>query len=155
MQFESIEQVLDFAIEKEQEAHDFYIDASKIETFSGSQEMLVEFANEEMKHRRLLEEIKAKGYAEGVENYDFKSIKDIKRSDYMDEMAYTPGMGYRDILAIAIKREEKALKLYRALFDQAETENAKSVFKILRQEEAKHKAVLERMYDDHMAEMGD
>jgi len=155
MQFGSIDQILDFAIQKEQEAADFYLKASQMESFSGSREMLVEFSNEEIKHRRILEELKTKGFAEGVADYDFKWIKDIKRSDYMDEMTYSPGMGYRDILAIAIKREEKALKLYRELFDQSQSENAKQVFKILRQEEAKHKQVLERMYDDHMAEMGD
>ena len=64
-------------------------------------------------------------------------------------------MGYRDILVIAIKREENALKLYNKLQAEAENENAKAVFKILCQEEAKHKLGLETMYDDYMAEMGD
>jgi rubrerythrin len=155
MKFESINDIIDFAIQKEQEAVDFYISASKEESMSGSKEMLVEFSNEEKKHRKMLEDLKAKGYAEGVEDYNFKWIKDIKRSDYMDDMVYKPGMGYRDILILAIKREEGALKLYNKLLAEAESKNAKTVFKILCQEEAKHKLGLETMYDDHMAEMGD
>jgi rubrerythrin len=155
MNFESINDIIDFAIQKEQEAVDFYLSASKEESMSGSKEMLIEFSEEEKKHRKILEALKDKGYAEGVEDYEFKWIKDIKRSDYMDDMVYKPGMGYRDILVLAIKREEAALKLYNKLLAKAESENAKKVFKILCQEEAKHKLGLETMYDDHMAEMGD
>lgn len=155
MKFESINDIIDFAIQKEQEAVDFYLSASKEESMSGSKEMLVEFSSEEKKHRKMLEDLKTKGYAEGVEDYNFKWIKDIKRSDYMDEMVYKPGMGYRDILILAIKREEAALKLYNKLLIEAESKNAQAVFKILCQEEAKHKLGLETMYDDHMAEMGD
>ena len=35
------------------------------------------------------------------------------------------------------------------------TEEGKNLFKILCQEEAKHKLALETMYDDYMAELGD
>ncbi len=155
MKFDSINDIIDFAIQKEQEAVDFYLSASREESMSGSKEMLIEFSAEEKKHRQMLEELKTMGYAKGVENYDFKWIKDIKRSDYIDDMVYKPGMGYRDILILAIKREEGALKLYNRLLSEAESKNAKTVFKILCQEEAKHKLGLETMYDDHMAEMGD
>ncbi|AOY58872.1 ferritin family protein [Desulfococcus multivorans] len=155
MHFESINEIIDFAIQKEQEAVDFYLTASREESMSGSKEMLIEFSEEEKKHKRMLEELKVKGYAEGVEDYQFKWIKDIKRSDYMDDMVYKPGMGYRDILIVAIKREENALKLYNKLLAEAKSENAKAIFKILCQEEARHKLGLETLYDDHMAEMGD
>ena len=64
-------------------------------------------------------------------------------------------MGYRDILMIAMKREEKALKLYNELLQQSETEDRKKLFKMLCQEEAKHKLAFETMYDDYMAELGD
>ena len=91
----------------------------------------------------------------GVEDYEFKWIKDIKRSDLVLDIDYKKGMHYRDILMLAIKREEKALLLYNELQDKADTEDSKNVFKILCQEEAKHKLALESMYDDYMAEMGD
>ena len=84
-----------------------------------------------------------------------KWIKDIKRSDLVLDIEYQKGMHYRDILMLAIKREEKALKLYNDLLARADTANSTKVFKILCQEEAKHKLALESMYDDYMAEMGD
>ena len=58
MKFESINDIIDFAIQKEQEAVDFYLSASKEESMSGSKEMLVEFSSEEKKHRKMLEDLK-------------------------------------------------------------------------------------------------
>jgi rubrerythrin len=64
-------------------------------------------------------------------------------------------MAYNELLMLAMKREEGALKLYNELLDNADNDDAKNLFKMLCQEEAKHKLALETMYDDYMAEMGD
>jgi rubrerythrin len=65
-------------------------------------------------------------------------------------------MAYNELLMLAMKREEKALALYNKLLrEAADTEDSKKLFKMLCQEEAKHKLSLETMYDDYMAEMGD
>jgi len=73
----------------------------------------------------------------------------------MVEMKYEEGMHYTDILKLAMKREENALKMYNEL--QKKTDNPENikVFKIICQEEAKHKQFFETQYDDHMAEQGD
>lgn len=155
MNFENVKEVVDFAIEKEQEAHDFYMEASEREAFSGSKQMLKEFAREELKHKTMLENLDRKGVDRGIQDYKWKWIPDIKRSDYAVELEYKPGMSYRDMLMLAMKREEKALELYNRLQDMAEDDEARLVFKMLCQEEAKHKLSLETMYDDYMAEMGD
>lgn len=155
MNFENVQEVIDYAIEKEQEAHDFYMAASEQESFSGSKQMLKEFAQEELKHKRMLEDLGTKGVDKGIKDYKWKWIPDIKRSDYAVELEYTPGMSYKDMLMLAMKREEKALELYNKLQDMSQEEDAKTLFKMLCQEEAKHKLALETMYDDYMAEMGD
>ena len=90
-----------------------------------------------------------------MQEYQLKWITDIKRSDYVVDLEYQKGMAYNEILMLAMKREEKALKLYNDFLDQADTEEGKKLFKILCQEEAKHKLALETMYDDYMAQMGD
>ena len=71
------------------------------------------------------------------------------------DMDVPEDMSYADLLRLAMKREEKALKLYNELLEKAEKEELKNVFKMLCQEEAKHKLALETMYDDYMAEQGD
>jgi rubrerythrin len=73
----------------------------------------------------------------------------------MVDIEYEKGMHYTDILRLAMKREEKALKLYNELQTKTQDEAYLKLFKILAQEEAKHKRVLETMYDDYMAEQGD
>ena len=64
-------------------------------------------------------------------------------------------MAYHELLMLAMKREEKALALYNELLAKVDTPESQKIFKMLCQEEAKHKLALETMYDDYMAEMGD
>ena len=155
MEFENLEAILDFAIEKEMEAAEFYKNISRQEVFSGAGKMFEEFAQEERKHQTMLEEFKTEGATASMKEYDFKWITDIKRSNYVVDLEYSPGMAYNEILMLAMKREEKALKLYNDFLAQADSDESKTLFKILCQEEAKHKLALETMYDDYMAEMGD
>ncbi|MDJ0855932.1 MAG: ferritin family protein [Desulfobacterales bacterium] len=155
MEFKTPNDILDYAIGKEKEAKQFYLDISAEETLSGNRQVFMDFAQEEDKHVVMLEKLKAGVVADGIDNYEFKWIKDIKRGDLLLDITYEKGMHYRDILMLAIKREEKALKLYNELQDRVEDRDHAQIFKILCQEEAKHKLALETMYDDHMAEMGD
>ena len=73
----------------------------------------------------------------------------------MLELEYEKGMSYTDILIVAMKLEEQSLKLYNDLAEKAKDDNLIELFKILAQEEAKHKNILETFYDDYMAEQGD
>ena len=156
MHFENLEAIVDFAIEKEREAAEFYQHISdNEEDFSGSKKMFAEFAAEEEKHEKILQEFKAQGITKSLEEYQLKWITDIKRSDYLVDLDYEQGMPYNEILLLAMKREEKALKLYNDFLDQADTDAGKKLFKVLCQEEAKHKLALETIYDDYMAKMGD
>ena len=155
MEFKTPSDILDYAIGKEKEAKQFYLEISEEETLSGNRQVFLDFAREEDKHVVMLEELKAGTIAEGIDNYEFKWIKDIKRGDLRLDIEYEKGMHYRDILMLAIKREEKALKLYNDLQVRVEDPDHAMIFKMLCQEEAKHKLALETMYDDHMAEMGD
>ena len=155
MEFKDIKDIIDFAIGKEKEAAAFYEDASNEETMSGAKDMLKEFAEEERKHQRLLEKFTSQGVVEGLDDYKFKWIVDIKRSDYVAEMEYKKGMLYNELLMLAMKREEKALALYNEMQKNVDTDEGRMLFKMLCQEEAKHKLQLETMYDDYMAEIGD
>lgn len=156
MNFEDLDAIIDFAIEKEREAAEFYQKVSDDEEdFSGSKQMFAEFAAEERKHEKILQNFKTEGITKSLEEYKLKWITDIKRSDYMVDMSYEKGMPYNEILLLAMKREEKALKLYNEFLEQADTDESKKLFKVLCQEEAKHKLALETIYDDYMAKMGD
>ena len=153
MSFTSFEEIVHFAMDKEKEAVDFYSGLAKNTVFSGAREILEGFADEEQKHYDMLEDL---GKAEKrLADYKFEWIPDIKRSNYLVDMDDPKDMGYADLLRLAMKREEKALKLYNELLEKADKEELKNIFKMLCQEEAKHKLSLETMYDDYMAEQGD
>ncbi|MCF8052107.1 MAG: ferritin family protein [Desulfobacterales bacterium] len=153
MSFSSYDEIIQFAIEKEIEAAEFYERCATEESFSGARKTLEEMAGEERKHQKMLENIEQSKAP--LEGYDWKWIPDIKRSDYMVDLTYEPGMHYTDILRLAMKREENALKLYNELQDKTPEEGQKKIFKMLCQEEAKHKLFLETLYDDYMAAQGD
>lgn len=150
MNFGSIDEILTFAIGKENEAVAFYQSQAEKATKPSLKEIFDSFAKEEQKHAALLSDIA--GNKEKIDSYEFKKITDLKISDYMVEKDYEEGMPMPEILKVAMKREEKAVKLYQALADQTDNADAKKVFLMLVQEESKHKLGLESMYDDYLAE---
>ena len=153
MSFDTFEEIISYAIDREKEAVAFYEEASSLEPYAWAKETFEDFAKEEQKHQALLE-----GFLKGekvVSDYKFEWITDIKRSDYLVDLTYEKGMSYPDALRLAMKREEKALAFYNDLQKNADGEELIKVFKMLAQEEAKHKLALETLYDDYMAEQGD
>ena len=151
MNFETFEEIMDYAINKEKEAAAFYEEASKQEKYSGAKETFKDFAKEEKKHQSMLERFTK----ENIEHYRIQKIPDLKRTDYLVDMKYEPGMPYADILRLAAKREEKAFKFYTAFSEKTITGEHRKIFQFLAQEEAKHKLRLEILLDDYLAEMGD
>ncbi len=152
-QFDTMEDIIKYAISKEKEAAEFYAKAAENETFSAARKLFSEFAEEEKKHKAMLENIEEN--QEILKDYKFKWIDDMRRSNFMTPIEYSKGMGFDSILHLAMKREEEALNFYNDLMSKADKESHKKLFKMLCQEEAKHKLALETMYDDYMAEQGD
>ena len=151
MAFETFEDIMEYAVEKEKEAAAFYEDLSRQEKFSGAKETFESFAAEERKHQDMLENFSKENVAE----YEVEKVPDLKRSDYLVDLDYSPGMSYADILRLAMKREEKALKFYSDFSANTHNPEHSRLFEILSQEEAKHKLKLETFLDDYLAKMGD
>jgi len=151
MNFKNIDDIIAYAIERELEAETFYLEAAKDSDFSGAKQLFEDFAKEESKHKTMLENLDK----EQINSFVPETVPDLKRSDYLVDMTYEKGMGFADILRLAMKREEKANKLYLDLAQKAGMDQIKKLFEKLAQEESKHKYGLESMYDDYMAKMGD
>ncbi len=149
MNFESMDDILAYAIGKEKEAVQFYTDLAGKENFKSVKETFEGFAGEEEKHVQLLQGLSSD--KSKVEDYELKAVPDLKISDYLVETEYKEGMFMQDILRIAMKREEVAVKLYTDLATKTDNAEIVKVLNILSQEEAKHKLILETMYDDFLA----
>jgi rubrerythrin len=151
MEFENFEKIMEFAIEKEREAVRFYEELSSQEAFSAARNTFLEFAAEERKHEDMLQNFTK----ENLKHYENKPVPNLKRSDYVVDLSYSPGLPYSDILILAAKREERAMAFYSDFAEKAHSEEHRKTFEILAREEAKHKLALETILDDHMAKMGD
>ena len=150
MSFKSVDEILEYAIGKEQEAVTFYMDLSTKDTFASVKDTFVSFAGEEEKHVALLQGINSDPTK--VETYKLEKVPNLKISDYLAETEYKEGMFMQDILRIAMKREEMAVKLYQDLSEKADNAEFCKLFDLLAQEESKHKLALETMYDDFLAD---
>ena len=141
---QSVEEILDFAISREQQAVDFYTRLSTIAPGKQLQELMLDYAREEQRHKDKLLAVKADG---SLDN-EHKRPLDLKMADYLVDVEETPEMTYQDALIIAMKREQVAFKLYTDMAEKIDNPELKSLFESLAREEASHRNYFESEYDD-------
>lgn len=144
--FTSIDSILDFAIDNEQQAVDFYNQLAGNSKNEEMKEVFLQFAKEEMGHKARLTKIKTEGTF-AVRN---EEVLDLKMSDYLVDVEARPDMTYEEALILAMKREKNAFKLYNNLSQKAPTEDLRKIFQSLAMEESKHKLRFEVEYDDYV-----
>jgi rubrerythrin len=145
-QWNSTAEILDFAIQNEEKAAEFYTDlAAKMESTS-IRGVFEAFAREEQGHKAKLLRVKESGDMEPAS----KQILDLKIGDYLVEGEPGPDMDYQQALILAMKQEKAAFKLYTDLAAAAPDEDLRGLLLALAQEEAKHKLRFEVEYDDHI-----
>lgn len=143
-EFNSINDILDFAIDAEQDAVDFYNHLAEVAKTKDMKVVFTEFAQEEIGHKTRLVKIKN----EGVFTLEKKDITDLKIADYIVSKVNTTDMSYQDALVLAMKKEKSAFKLYLELSNRAKDTQMKNLFLSLAQEESKHKLRFELEYDE-------
>ncbi len=152
MNFASVDEILTFAIDREKEAVSFYTDLSKKESTQSMKQTFTELAQEEAKHVKLLTGFSKNKAA--IDSYQVKEIADLKISDYLADIEYKEGMIMEDVLTLAMKREEMAVKLYNDMAEKTQDQEAVKLFRLLVQEESEHKLKFEQMYDDCLQDQG-
>jgi rubrerythrin len=145
-----MEEILDFAILREQEAVDFYSDLAGKMGSRAMKDVFAQFAQEERGHKAKLQAVKA-GKRLLVAA---RPVTDLKLADYLVAEAPGPEMTYRDALLLAMKKEKAAFRLYADLAAEAPDADMRETFLTLAQEEAKHKLRFEVEYDDYVLKEG-
>lgn len=146
MEKSKFEEVLAFAIEKEQEAVDAYTAAAGMVAHANIRDMLLGLAKQEEGHKKRLMAIDMTGVADA----HVRDIPDLRIAEYADDVEFTPSMDYQAVLTVAMKREEAARDLYIHLASISDESELRGVFEFLATEEAKHKLLLEKEYDEHV-----
>ena len=136
-EFNTLEEILEFAVAREVEANQLYTYMAEHVTNAGLRGVCEEFAEEELEHKAKLElEIMKTG----------KVTADINIADYVVGSGEPMELNYEELLIFAISKEEKSIKLYKDLAQAVENEDLREVFLALVQEEAEHKNRFEREY---------
>lgn len=148
MNFKSVDEALDFAIEREQEAADFYTDLASRAEHQHMSEVFTGFAGEEMGHKAKLESVKSGQKLLSAE----KKVQDLKLGDYLVEAPASAksDLTYQDALILAMKLEKSAYRLYHDLSSATDDATVRQLFLGLAQEEAKHKLRFEIEYDERI-----
>lgn len=144
--FNTIEEILLFAINSEQESVDFYSRLSAQVINPEMKQIFRQYAHEEMNHKARLLEIRETGQME----VKAEKVNDLRISDYVVDVLPSPDMSYSDALVLAMKKEKAAFRLYLDLAERAKDEDVKAVFLNLAQEESKHKLRFELEYDQNV-----
>ncbi len=132
------------AVSNEIEAHDFYEAAAAKTANKALKSIFVELAGEELKHKLLLESF----LADGGKKLQFAETADYKISETVELPKLTVGMSFVEAIALAMKKEEEAMKMYRKFADASSSPEQKETFLQLARMEQGHKARLEALYTD-------
>lgn len=145
-EFSNINDILDFAIAREQDAVDFYNRLAAKARNKDMQQIFEQFAREEMGHKARLAKIKE----EGIVTLPTEKATDLKIADYVVLESERDDMTYEQTLVLAMKREKAAFKLYLTLSEKVDKPEYKELFKLLAQEESRHKLRFELEYDEYV-----
>jgi rubrerythrin len=142
----TVDEILEYAIGQEQEAADFYTEVSAKAETAGMKQLLLDFAEEEKRHKAILEAVKTGEHELTPE----QEVLDMKITDYLVDVEATENINYQDALIIAMKRERAAYRLYSDMASKVPESHLKEVLSGLAKEEAKHKLYFESQYDEHI-----
>lgn len=140
------DEIIDFAIEREEEAVQFYKELRDMVDFKGKKELLKGFEDMEKVHVKVLQNLRKRD----LNQMTVPNVDNLDISSYIVAAEPTPEMSFQDILTIAMKREASSQKLYTVLAQQSPDPDIKKLFLKLASEEAKHKLQFEKIYDDEV-----
>jgi rubrerythrin len=140
--FDSIADIIDYALMREDEAYDFYTDmAGQVKNPDLSRKLL-ELADAELAHKGKLLAVK-EGRTELLEEHG----ADIEFDDFCLTLDLHSDNNLKDILEFAIGKENEAIRIYKDLSHFFPPGEHRKMFKLLAQEEKKHKQLFEDEYN--------
>ena len=147
MNFESLNDVLTFAIRKEHDARELYLTFRDMIKDPGAKTLLQELADQELGHKNMLEHSLKQGKVDEIGGK--REIRELHLSDHMVADEIGPDSSPQDVMLHAMKMEQASYNLYSTLLDNYQATQLEEVLAKLTKEELKHKEILEREYDEH------
>ena len=146
MKLSKFQDVVIFAIKKEDEAIKGYENMIKIAKMSAVKQLVQELQDEERNHKKLL-----RGLTEGkIESYEPHNVIDLKISDTPEEEKLDADIDFQGLLIHAAKEEQRAVELYSHLRKLSPSRELRKLFDFLIEQERSHKLKLETEYEKHV-----
>jgi rubrerythrin len=141
--FETIEDVIFFAIESEIQSVEFYNRLASAASAEAIKSLFSELMEEEKGHivklQYILDHHVELGYP--VLNHRFSE------EDYLPHVIPSPDVDVKEGLIIAIQKEKSAIRLYNDLAEETQKQEFNKIFLLLASEEAKHCLKFESQYN--------
>ncbi|MCL4478872.1 MAG: ferritin family protein [Deltaproteobacteria bacterium] len=139
--------IIEFAVDRELNAYDFYTGAQKRARTSGAKSMLQELAAQELKHKQRLEALH-------LEENVMLDLSKLDIADYTDSESIETDMQYhleyQQILLIALRREKSSVRLYTDIKSLMKEKEKQQLFEWLVKEEQSHYDRLQKEYDTYV-----
>ena len=144
MGFDSVDEILEFAIQQEEKAVEFYTQLAGKMQYKHMKDALLGFAEEEERHKARLLQVREGKQMLGAE----QRVLDLKIGDHLEDVELSDELDYQQALVVAMKAEKAAFRLYSDLASVTDDPALKTTLLGLAEEEAKHKLRFEIEYDD-------
>jgi len=144
VEFESDDEILELAIAREEDANQFYLALAARTEVPEMRKVFEDLANEELEHKAKLElEVMKTGrVVTATKKLEPETVGDIETAG--SEL----DMDYKDMLIMAMQKEESSFRLYVDLAGRVTNEDARETLLALAEEEVKHKLRFEIEYDN-------
>jgi len=144
-EFETVEEILELAVAREEDAHIVLMALAARMVNPDMRKVFEELAAEELEHKARLElEIVKTGriVTESKKKLYFEA------NDYAEDVGSEIDMDYKDLLTMAMQKEESSFRLYVDLASRVTDEDAYETLLALAEEEVRHKMRFEMEYDN-------
>lgn len=148
--FVTLDDVIKFAVEREETAYQLYKRAAELSTSIASRKMFEELAEEEATHKDVFSKIDV----EKAEQHKLCTLPESSIAKYLADIPFRADLTYSEILAFALKTEENAYQLYKAAAGMTDDPKLQKVLMNFADVELGHRRRLEVIYEERVLTEG-
>lgn len=148
--FVTLDDIVKFAVEREDTAFKLYTRAAELSTSVSSRKMFEELAQEEATHKDIFVKIDE----DKSELHKLCTLPESSIAKYLADVPFRPDMSYSQIISSALKTEENAYQLYKTAAGMTDDPKLQKVLMNFADVELGHRRRLEAMYDERVMTEG-
>jgi rubrerythrin len=148
--FVTLDDVIKFAVEREDTAYKLYKRAAELSTSISSKKMFEELAAEEATHKDVFSKIDE----DKAESHKLCTLPESSIAKYLADIPFRADLTYSEILTFALKTEENAYQLYKAAAGMTDDPKLQKVLMNFADVELGHRRRLEAIYEERVLTEG-